>query len=1117
MKIDIFRIVTLVCLCWIDGIHAQTNIATINTASTSGAVSEGQVSFSLQADVSTGLSTRSEVELQAIIRPPTEHTGLPADLYAVIAINNYYYLLQSDGSFQSWNGSLDTLAPAQTRTPLGENTTLQLLDGQVQTVGTLLFFVAYSLTDSNDLHFTPEPAQLLINSAPDGEELARSDVIESEFESEIESRVIQSRCIFCHVDGGVAQGTSLRFERAGTDSALRNLESLTAFIKRNGAELVLTKVTGGAGHGGQVQLAPDSADFIVFKDIVNNIADSAGSTTYTFANSVPVQSGANSAKSTFLSEVTLEPLQATLRRATLLLQGRLPTASEQQATQTEDSLRSTVRSLMQGPAFREFIVTSVNDRLLTQGSDTPLNMAYQNFLKLHNKKARDALNDEDNTVHDDVENALKRASGELVAYVIENDLPYSEILTADYMMMNPVLNTWLEGSATFSPSEGNTIFKPAVIQGYYTRDALEVVEFHENSNSIFRSIGSPVQDYPHAGLLNDLGFISRYPTTATNRNRARARWTFFHFLGVDIEKSAQRPTDEASLSDQNNPTMYNPNCTVCHAVLDPVAAAFQNWDEDNFYRGNGEDGLDGFYKYPQDGADSLYEQGDLWYRDMRPPGLFGTAILEKDNTLQALAKIIVEDPLFLPASAAFWWSPVFGKPLLDNPTVETDANYAELVTAYQAQQSALTDFATALAVRKNAKDMLVEMIVSPWFAAESTMSLEFDGAHFVSRFGGEQLLTPEQLARKTRALTGVAWRTQKSPSGDFFSVYDDLAVLLGGIDSEAVTSRAIELTPVMTAIFLTHATETACIAVARQFATPTKERSLLSLVEESTLPRLIGSVTDVVPSEKYNDRKEIIIDAELKPGPIKISLLFTNPYCDWNGSECLEQRKLYVHMLNMWSPSGKKVSIPGNDPRMEPEYNDRGNQSCYQHEGGAVCFWGALHYNFIAEEQGNYRIEAIMSAEVAPSQDEYSEARIIVSSNQPILTANTENAARIRNQISLLYQKLHGKDYAPDSDQVNTAYEIFTAAILSDEANTDGSAWEFENCAIWGDGFFYEDIFSAEQVAGFRTVGDNGWWQVDWDILGPLLRDITTDDYRSKYAWTAVMMYMLSHYDFLHE
>lgn len=41
-------------------------------------------------------------------------------------------------------------------------------------------------------------------------------------------------------------------------------------------------------------------------------------------------------------------------------------------------------------------------------------------------------------------------------------------------------------------------------------------------------------DYPHAGALNTQAFLNRYPSTETNRNRARARWTFYHFLGIDI-------------------------------------------------------------------------------------------------------------------------------------------------------------------------------------------------------------------------------------------------------------------------------------------------------------------------------------------------------------------------------------------------------------------------------------------------------------------------------------------------------------------------------------------------------------------------------------------------------
>ena len=371
------------------------------------------------------------------------------------------------------------------------------------------------------------------------------------------------------------------------------------------------------------------------------------------------------------------------------------------------------------------------------------------------------------------------------------------------LVLNPLLNKWLEGTATFASNEGNDIYKPSVIEGYYYSPALREVEVHENFNSIYEPISDAVKNFPHAGLLTDMGFLGRYPTTATNRNRARARWTFYHFLRIDIEKSSKRPTDEASLSDRNNPTLNNPSCTVCHALLDPVAGAFQNWGEFNFYRRNSHDSLDGFYKYPPDGSPSPYRNGDLWYRDMRAPGLFDSTITERDTTLRALAELIVAEPAFKTASAAFWWSPVFGKPLLDKPTVEADNGYAEKLAAYRAQQDAIEVFASTLDTQMNAKDMLVDMFMSPWFSAESVASYAFDGAHYESKFGSDQLLTPEQLARKTRAVTGVGWRTNVRPSGIVDSDYDQLSVLLGGIDSEAVTARAMELTPTMASILMT--------------------------------------------------------------------------------------------------------------------------------------------------------------------------------------------------------------------------------------------------------------------------------------------------------------------------
>ena len=136
-------------------------------------------------------------------------------------------------------------------------------------------------------------------------------------------------------------------------------------------------------------------------------------------------------------------------------------------------------------------------------------------------------------------------------------------------------------------------FKPSEIVSYYRDDESKIWD-----GTRIVAPGDLATDYPHAGVLSTTSYLIRYPTTATNRNRARSRWTYYHFLGLDIEKSAPRTTDPVALADTNNPTMHNPACTVCHTALDPLAGTFQDYGNEGYYRDQwgGMDSLDGQYK-----------------------------------------------------------------------------------------------------------------------------------------------------------------------------------------------------------------------------------------------------------------------------------------------------------------------------------------------------------------------------------------------------------------------------------------------------------------------------------------------------------------------------------------
>ena len=298
--------------------------------------------------------------------------------------------------------------------------------------------------------------------------------------------------------------------------------------------------------------------------------------------------------------------------------GRIPTEAEYTKVEggTEDDLRRAIRGLMQGPGFHEFLIRGSNDRLLTDRDFEIVGVDGEGFVnypratyRLREMEGIDeqALNDRRlaRPYYRYVERAqygLRRAPLELIAYLAETDGDYREVLTAPYIMANP----WSAEVYGANPGFGNPLdphtFKPSAITSYYRPCDGRAIEERQFGYYV-ESEGACPTDFPHAGILNTKVFLQRYPTTPTNRNRARSRWTYYHFLGFDIERSESRTMDPDVLEDMNNPTLHNPACTACHVRLDPVAGAFQNYGDRGLYRDQdgGLDSLDRFYKYEPSG------------------------------------------------------------------------------------------------------------------------------------------------------------------------------------------------------------------------------------------------------------------------------------------------------------------------------------------------------------------------------------------------------------------------------------------------------------------------------------------------------------------------------------
>lgn len=420
------------------------------------------------------------------------------------------------------------------------------------------------------------------------------------------SPVVQDKCISCHVEGGASSHTRLVFHPSSVaDHEALNLKVFDDFLDQvtGSADLVLEKISG-VGHGGGVQVAADSEDYEHFERFLALLED---------------EKTRALTPETLFDTVRMAPPRKTLRRATLIFAGRVPTPAEYESI-ADIGLRSAIRNVMAGDAFHDFLIRGSNDRLLTDGVMGRILPSNGAFVEYTN--GRVGRCEIDNAGSGDfgmgwanrAEQGARRSPLELIAHVVENDLPYTEILTADYIMANPFAAEAYGADTEFDDPSDDHEFRPSKFAAYYLDDGSRLRYRVPGCGFYVSHPGDLRLDYPHAGILNTTTFLRRFPTTPTNRNRARARWTYYHFLGVDVEQLAARTTDPDALADTDNPTMKNPACTGCHDVLDPVAGAFQNYDEDGHYRANygGRDALDHYYKNNPPEAEEAVVEADSW-------------------------------------------------------------------------------------------------------------------------------------------------------------------------------------------------------------------------------------------------------------------------------------------------------------------------------------------------------------------------------------------------------------------------------------------------------------------------------------------------------------------------
>lgn len=630
--------------------------------------------------------------------------------------------------------------------------------------------------------------------------------LERYFVREVYARVVQPQCQSCHNPLGPAAGTE--FELVSPDGygdhVERNLAMLRSIAtqriqEHDYASKLLLKPTNVIAHGGGPLIAEGSESYAILEEFVRRVEEE---------DACPQELPPD-----LFDGVEMMEDQDLLRSAALSLAGRLPTDEERQRLADGDAtLDELFDGMMAEEAFLDILEEGMNDIFLLSGSDMvegdldpndyPDRVWFNQFRDTDDAKFRRYRN------HTRI--GLRRQPYELMRYIVREGRPFSEILTADFTMVNyaSAMSYGVEDQVNF---EGEDPYAFAPVQ----LPALGEME----------TLG---EAYPHAGIVTSHAYLKYYPTTETNRNRHRASVFFSQFLDTNVLELAPRGGgDSSAVADVFNPVRDAAECNVCHYMLDPVAGAFQNHDARGRYN-------------PRD---------EGWYSDTFSPGFNDDLLPNRDaeRAIQWLAEASAEDDRFARAIVGHVYEILMGRRPLEMPKDAERAGYAGALAAYEMQREWLKgieqDF---VASNHDIRVVFKAILTSPFYRAvnvdANAVAGDDERAAQIEEIGLARVLTPERLHRKIVATFGAAWRYDDKPA---LTDAQRFRFLYGGIDSINVTERLDDFNSVMAAVAMLMANDVPCRLGVRDFTLAPDERRLFPHVELTDVPGQVDAEANI--------------------------------------------------------------------------------------------------------------------------------------------------------------------------------------------------------------------------------------------------------------------------------
>lgn len=636
-----------------------------------------------------------------------------------------------------------------------------------------------------------------------------------------------SACVGCHVPQGLSGGTRFVLRPPANPDALAQNFTVVATAARtltqSGNSLLVQKPTGALPHGGGVVIPPGSAKEMILKQMVQTLLDPKAIAACGGETRSPVDG------------LELTGPRATLRKAAIELAGRLPTEAEYVAAEAGDpntlsGLDPVLTKMMGEEAFLERVKEMWNDLLLTDsnrvenGTHLVVNAVskrlraatYCDGLTWQNLDERTKT--AQSTVCIQASELLGREPVEIIAHVVRGDRPFSEILTAQYRLFN-VYTATLFG-LDLTPFAGHMTDPKYIVETRFP--------------AMHGPNGLPEE---YAGVVSTTSWMTRYYSTSSNRNRGRAYQYAKMFLDHDIFQSGSR-IDLSQIDLTKSPWRYDPQCTGCHASIDPVAGAFQHWTDcyDNH-------AVEYFATRYCGRPGSWWPEDDMFAPGTGPGDGNRISAQQLPTALAVLAAATVKDPSFARAVAAHTFTTLTGHERLGPPTDPGAPDYAALDAAYELQAKTIDSLAAAfVAGNFDYKKLVVAVVKTPAFRAANA---DKAGRAELIALGGGSLLTPEVLHRKIASVLDGSWSTKGGASDPAPTLRDPphwllslqrFRVFAGGIDSIDVPRRNRGFGSLPSAVSERMALEMACQYTAYDFALDRADRKLFPLVDKEVVP-----------------------------------------------------------------------------------------------------------------------------------------------------------------------------------------------------------------------------------------------------------------------------------------